>query len=95
MTFLRRHLEGQQLSQPEMDVLVAAADGLSAQETAVRLVKSKHTVIAQRRSAQAKLGARNLAHAISIAFRRRVLDPDAEANVSASRAAFESERKTG
>ena len=68
-------LEGKPLSKQELEVLHAAAEGLSAKETAEMLVKSEHTVIAQRRSLQAKLGARNLAHAITLAFRRRVLQP--------------------
>jgi DNA-binding CsgD family transcriptional regulator len=70
---LRRTLEGKPLSNPELEVLRAAADGLSAKETAEKLVKSKHTVIAQRRALEAKLGARNLPHAIALAFRFRVL----------------------
>jgi DNA-binding CsgD family transcriptional regulator len=69
---LRGKLEGQPLSTPELEVLRAAAEGLSAKETAEALVKSHHTVIAQRRAIQAKLGARNLPHAIALAFRRRV-----------------------
>jgi DNA-binding CsgD family transcriptional regulator len=73
VSILRRQLEGHALSQPEVDVLRAAADGLSAEETAARLVKSKHTVITQRRSLEAKLGARNLAHAIATAFRRQLI----------------------
>jgi DNA-binding CsgD family transcriptional regulator len=68
-----RAVKGKPLSKPELDVLRAAADGLSAKETAQRLVKSEHTVIAQRRALEAKLGARNLPHAIALAFRRRVL----------------------
>lgn len=70
-----RRLEGQELSNPELEVLRAAAEGLSAKETAEKLVKSQHTVIAQRRAVQAKLGARNLPHAIALAFRRHVLQP--------------------
>jgi DNA-binding CsgD family transcriptional regulator len=73
--FLPRRLEGKPLSGPELEVLRAAAEGLSAKETAEMLVKSQHTVIAQRRAIQAKLGARNLSHAIALAFRRRVLHP--------------------
>jgi DNA-binding CsgD family transcriptional regulator len=75
MMLLRPRLEGRPLSGPELDVLHAAADGLSAKETAEKLVKSQHTVIAQRRAIQAKLGARNLTHAIALAFRARVLQP--------------------
>jgi DNA-binding CsgD family transcriptional regulator len=68
-------LEGKPLSGPELEVLRAAAEGLSAKETAEKLVKSQHTVIAQRRAIQAKLGGRNLSHAIALAFRQRVLHP--------------------
>lgn len=75
MMLHRRRLEGQPLSRPELEVLHAAAEGLSAKETAEKLVKSRHTVIAQRRAIQAKLGARNLSHAIALAFQRRVLQP--------------------
>ena len=68
-------LVGKPLSRPELEVLRAAAEGLSAKETAEKLVKSQHTVIAQRRAIQAKLGARNLCHAIALAFRQHVLHP--------------------
>jgi DNA-binding CsgD family transcriptional regulator len=71
--FRRRILMGKPLSRPELEVLQAAADGLSAKETAAMLTKSEHTVVAQRRAVEAKLGARNLPHAIALAFRRRVL----------------------
>jgi DNA-binding CsgD family transcriptional regulator len=69
-------LEGKDLSQPEVEVLRAAAQGLSAKETAARLLKSKHTIITQRRSVQAKLGARNLLHAVAIGVRLRLIDAD-------------------
>ena len=82
----RGKLEGQLLTTPELEVLRAAAEGLSAKETAEALVKSPHTVIAQRRAVQAKLGARNLPHAIALAFRRRVLYPtDAGGTTSSAR----------
>jgi DNA-binding CsgD family transcriptional regulator len=71
---LRRRNEGKPLSDPELEVLEAAAAGLSAKETARRLVKSQHTIVAHRRSIQAKLGARNLPHAVALAFQRHVLD---------------------
>lgn len=73
LRLLRLRLEGKALSQPELDVLRAAAEGLSARETADRLAKSEHTVTTQRQAIQAKLGARNLPYAIALAFRRRVL----------------------
>jgi DNA-binding CsgD family transcriptional regulator len=61
------------LTTPELQVLRGVAEGLSAKETAQRLVKSEHTVIAQRRAIQAKLGARNLPHAVALAFARHLL----------------------
>ena len=73
MTLLRGKLEGRPLSTPEQAVLEAAAAGLSAKETADRLVKSEHTIVAQRRALEAKLGARNLPHAIALAFRYGLL----------------------
>jgi DNA-binding CsgD family transcriptional regulator len=73
MTPLRTRLEGKPLSEPELEVLRAGADGLSAQETAERLFKSHHTIVTQRRTIQAKLGARNFSHAIALGFRRKIL----------------------
>ena len=75
MSLLRRRLEGKALSDPEFEVLRAATEGFSAAETADRLIKSKHTIITQRRSLQAKLGARNLPHAVALAYERRLLSP--------------------
>jgi DNA-binding CsgD family transcriptional regulator len=73
VSLLRLQLGGKPLSEPELEVLRAAAEGLSAQETADRLVKSHHTIATQRRALQAKLGARNLPHAIALGFRRKML----------------------
>jgi DNA-binding CsgD family transcriptional regulator len=73
VTPLDARLSGKPLSEPELQVLRAAAEGLSAQETAERLVKSHHTIVTQRRTIQAKLGARNFPHAIALGFRRKLL----------------------
>jgi DNA-binding CsgD family transcriptional regulator len=73
MNLLRLQLEGKPLSEPELEVLRAAADGLSAQETADLLVKSHHTITTQRRSVEAKLGARNLSHAVALGFKKKML----------------------
>jgi DNA-binding CsgD family transcriptional regulator len=73
MNVLRLRLAGKDLSEPELLVLSAAARGFSAEETAELLVKSRHTVIAQRRSLQAKLEARNLAHAVALGYQRGLL----------------------
>jgi DNA-binding CsgD family transcriptional regulator len=70
---LRRRYEGRPLSSPEVEVLSAAAEGLSADETAARLVKSPHTVVRQRRVIEAKRGARNLVHAVALAYERHLL----------------------
>jgi two-component system nitrate/nitrite response regulator NarL len=73
VTPLHGQLRGKELSEPELDVLRAAAKGLSAEETAARLVKSPHTIVAQRRALAAKLGARNVAHAVALAYERGIL----------------------
>jgi DNA-binding CsgD family transcriptional regulator len=73
MNLLRLKLAGRQLTSAELEVLRAAAEGLSARETGERLVKSEHTIISQRKAIEAKLGARNLSNAIAIAYQRRIL----------------------
>ena len=78
MNVLRLKLAGKDLTFPELVVLYAAARGFSADETADMLIKSPHTVIAQRRSLQAKLGARNLPHAVALAYQRRLFDSTPE-----------------
>ena len=77
MSSMPRRLHGKDLSKPEVEVLQAAAEGLSAKETAAQLLKSQHTIVTQRRSLQAKLGARNLSHAVAIGVRLRLIDSDA------------------
>jgi DNA-binding CsgD family transcriptional regulator len=73
MNLLRSKLEGHTLSPPELEVLESAAAGLSAAETARMLIKSEHTIVSHRRAIQAKLGARNLPHAIALAYQLRLL----------------------
>jgi DNA-binding CsgD family transcriptional regulator len=55
------------LTPSELEVLCAAANGLTASETAHSLVKGEATVKTQRRQILLKLGARNIAHAVCIA----------------------------
>lgn len=55
------------LTPSELEVLCAAANGLTAAETAHSLVKGEATVKTQRRQILIKLGARNIAHAVCIA----------------------------
>jgi DNA-binding CsgD family transcriptional regulator len=86
MSLLRAKLEGQTLSPPELEVLESAAAGLSAAETARTLIKSEHTIVSHRRALQAKLGARNLPHAVAIAYQLRLLPvPSREPNGSRRR----------
>jgi RNA polymerase sigma factor FliA len=63
------------LTAPELDVLRAAAGGMSAEETAERLTKSPGTVRAQRKSVRAKLRARNMAQAVWLACKKGYLRP--------------------
>jgi RNA polymerase sigma factor for flagellar operon FliA len=65
------------LTPPELDVLRAAADGMSAEETAQRLTKSAGTVRAQRKSVRVKLRARNMAQAVWLACKKGYLRPAA------------------
>jgi DNA-binding CsgD family transcriptional regulator len=55
------------LTRSELQVLCAAANGLTAIETAHSLFKGEATVKTQRRQILIKLGARNIAHAVCIA----------------------------
>jgi DNA-binding CsgD family transcriptional regulator len=61
------------LSPSELLVLCAAANGLTAAETADRLGKGTQTVKTQRGQALLKLGARNTAQAVCIATERGIL----------------------
>lgn len=54
-------------------VLVAAARGETAKETAYRLALAPSTVERQRRVAVSRLGARTLPHAVAIAARSGLL----------------------
>jgi DNA-binding CsgD family transcriptional regulator len=70
------------LSPSELEVLCAAANGLTSGETAHSLMKGEATVKTQRRQILAKLGARNIAHAVCIATEDglvRCADPRDEA----------------
>jgi two-component system response regulator DesR len=61
------------LAPRELEVLRWAARGASARETASRLGRGAETITSQRKRVIGKLGARNMAHAIAIAFRRGLL----------------------
>jgi DNA-binding CsgD family transcriptional regulator len=68
------------LSPSELIVLCAAANGLTAAETAQQLGKGTQTVKTQRGQALLKLGARNTAQAVCIATECGILTTAAGAN---------------
>jgi DNA-binding CsgD family transcriptional regulator len=61
------------LSSIERDVLAGVATGETAEETATRLHRALATVKHHRRHVLSKLGARNAAHAVAIAYDHGVL----------------------
>jgi RNA polymerase sigma factor FliA len=65
------------LTPAELDVLRAAAEGMSADETADRLIKSTGTIRTQRKSVLAKLQARNMAEAVWLGCKKGYLSPAA------------------
>ncbi len=64
------------LSPAERQVLHDAANGLTGAESARQLGKSYETVKTQRSQIVLKLGARNLAHAVSIGVSTGIVTPD-------------------
>ena len=65
------------LTPAELDVLRAAAEGMSADETADQLTKSTGTIRTQRKSVLAKLQARNMAEAVWLGCKKGYLSPAA------------------
>jgi DNA-binding NarL/FixJ family response regulator len=65
--------EVEELTSREFDILELIADGYENHEIAERLVISTETVKSHVRHLRAKLGARNRAHAVAIAFGCRLL----------------------
>lgn len=61
------------LTTREQEILSMYADGLSSTEIATRLWLSTHTVRNHVRQARAKLGARNIPHAVAIGFAEGLL----------------------
>lgn len=61
------------LTRSEQAVLELLADGHTCREAAERRHASYFTVDAQRKMIREKLHARNMAHAVAIAFRRGLL----------------------
>jgi two-component system, NarL family, nitrate/nitrite response regulator NarL len=61
------------LTPREWDVLVGIAEGLTDDQIGARLYIARDTVRLHGRVLRAKLNARNRAHAVSIAYQRRLL----------------------
>lgn len=72
-TLLAEVLEGEPLTDREMEVLAGQAEGETAAETGERLYLAIETVKSYRKRAIAKLGARNGTHAVTIAMRSGVI----------------------
>jgi DNA-binding CsgD family transcriptional regulator len=64
-----------ELSPAERRSLIGAAMGLTGPELAQQCGLSLETVKTQRRKLLLKLGARNVAHAIALAYERKLLEP--------------------
>lgn len=62
------------LSPRELEALRLAADGLSMPEIAESTGRATETVKTQLARARSKLGARNVAHAVALAFRAGLVD---------------------
>lgn len=66
-------LEGEPLTERELEVLRCAAVGLNARETGLELYLATETVRSYRKRITGKLGARNLVHAVSLSLRSRLI----------------------
>jgi RNA polymerase sigma factor (sigma-70 family) len=77
-------VDGKSLSERESEVLAATAEGLTAKEIAKRLVIAPATVQDHRRSVTAKLAARNITHAVAVAYQHGLLPLPAVARVNGS-----------
>jgi DNA-binding NarL/FixJ family response regulator len=62
------------LTQRELQILEALADGLSNKTIAHQLSLSEETIKSHLRSMYEKLGAADRAHAVSIALRQRLIE---------------------
>jgi len=66
---------GQPLTKAELDLLLGAAEGETARDTAERRVVSRFTVMAQWKRMHGKLGSKTQAHAVAIAYHTGLLKP--------------------
>jgi len=66
--------EDTELNEREIKMLQLAADGLTTEETAKEMFKCTDSIEAYRKSAFSKLNAKNIAHAVGIAFRNKLIE---------------------
>jgi DNA-binding CsgD family transcriptional regulator len=66
--------EDTKLDENELKVLQLVADGLTTEESAKAMFKSIKSIELYRNSAFAKLGANHIAHAVSIAHRKKLIE---------------------
>lgn len=69
-------LEGDPLTDREIKVLTGAACGETANQTGDRLFLASETIREYRKTAIAKLGAKNIAHAVALALASGVVNPE-------------------
>lgn len=72
-TLLGEILEGDPLTERELEVLEHMAAGLTAAESGSELYLSGETVKGYRKRVVAKLGARNGSNAVALGFRQRLI----------------------
>jgi RNA polymerase sigma factor (sigma-70 family) len=78
-------VDGKSLSERESEVLAATAEGLTAKEIAERLLIAPATVQDHRRSVTAKLAARNITHAVAVAYEGGLLPLTVDASFKLNR----------
>jgi DNA-binding CsgD family transcriptional regulator len=64
---------GDPLTERELGILLSLADGASLVEIARNLLLSVETIRSHMASVREKLGAKNAAHAVALAYHRRLL----------------------
>jgi len=64
------------LTEGEIDVLAFFACGLGSEEAAKHMHLSRHTIYSRMKSLRVKLEAKNMTHAVALALKRGLLDPE-------------------
>ena len=69
----RKHDASRPLSKSELELLIDASEGCSAQESAARRYKGRETIKTHRSQVLVKLGARNMTQAVALAMMNRLI----------------------